>query len=595
MLAMRVLLLHPEDVAWYGPWASARWDQIVDLAYAGPDTYAEWTARCGSPVRSIHEFAGECQSYTSIKRLLDPGRNHLLDRMGLDWWEIIAVLSHHELQALYLLQQLRRELGSDAEYRATRPGTFSNLLGQMIGSGVPAYQAAPNRMGILARSLRSARNLRPGQVTEIAFDKWDSSYSARRLLAKSRRANCTEPVVLLPSAYSNVTRTLLAYAQDLPQRNFLLASTRRSATTMHLATNVASTSLAAYALPPAASEQEACELVDRWWRFEHKTLAELDELRHARDAGVWRAFPEHLRRGIRLRNAWHKLMTAEPVSAVLCADDLNYYTRIPLRLARNMGLNAVYCCHGALDGGMLFKQPYADRYLVKGEMERNYLLRCSGIDSDVVEVGAPSSYAPRTGRRAQVHAQDIVFFSQPYEVLAGRTAEIYRELLPELCAVAKLTGHKIIVKLHPFESMKDRNRLLNSVLSAAEMSLVRVIAQQPLADLLAHVWFGIGVDSSVAMECALERVPYFLCGWLDYSGFGYAKQLARYRAGQMLHRASEIAKIPELIANWTWPELTRLSQTVDEDVLDGMLFAHEKVSLASWGTSQIMADRAAEA
>ena len=577
---MKVLLLHAEDVPWRGPWASVRWDHIIDLAYAGADIYAGWRARCGSPVRSIHEFAGDGESYASVKTLLDPGRNQLVDRMGLDWWEIIAVLSHHELQALYLLEQLRVELGSNVEYHSTRPGTFGNLLGQMIGSAVPAYEAVPARMETLARSLRSARKLRPEQITEIALDKWDGSYSFRRLLAKSRRANCEEPVVLLPSSYSNVTRILLAYARDLPQRNFLLASTRRSGSSKNLPRNVVPTSLAAYAPRPAALEREVHELVDRWSWFERQVLVQCDALRQARDAGVWRAFPEHIRRGIRLRNAWHELIKTEPVATVLCADDLNYYTRIPLMLARNMGLNAVYCCHGALDGGVLFKQPYANRYLVKGEMERDYLLRCSTIDPGLVEIGAPSSYAPRTGVRAEVRAQDIVFFSQPYEVLAGRTAEIYRELLPRLCAVARLTGHKVTVKLHPFESMKDRKRLLNSVLSEAEISLVQVIAQQPLADLLTHAWFGIGVDSSVAVECALAGVPYFLCGWLDHSGFGYGQQLARYSVGRMLHTASEIGAIPELIGNWMRPELTRLSQTVDKDVLDGMLFGQRKVSLA---------------
>jgi hypothetical protein len=577
---MRVLLLHAEDVPWRGPWASVRWDHIIDLAYAGPDIYAGWRLRCGSPVRSIHEFAGDGESYASVKALLNPGRNHLVDRMGLDWWEIIAVLSHHELQALYLVQQLRRELGNNVEYHVTRPGTFGNLLGQMIGSAVPAYEAAPTRIEALALSLRSARELRPEQVTEIALDKWDASYSLRRLLAKSRRANCEEPVILLPSAYSNVTRILLAYARDLPQRNFLLASTRRSGSSKNLPGNVVSTSLAAYAQPPAASERELHELVDRWSWFERQILVQCDALRPARDAGVWRDFPAHLRRGIRLRNAWHELMKAEPVSAVFCGDDLNYYTRIPLMLARNMGLNAVYCCHGALDGGMLFKQPYANRYLVKGEMEKDYLLRCSTIDPDLVEIGAPSSYAPRTEKRAEVRAQDIVFFSQPYEVLAGRTAEIYRELLPRLCAVARRTGRKVTLKLHPFESLRDRKRLLNSVLSEAEISLVQVVAQQPLAELLTHAWFGIGVDSSVAVECALAGVPYFLCGWLDHSGFGYGQQLARYRVGRMLHAASEIEAIPDLIGNWTRPELTRVSKSVDKDVLDGMLFAHNKVSLA---------------
>jgi hypothetical protein len=96
---------------------------------------------------------------------------------------------------------------------------------------------------------------------------------------------------------------------------------------------------------------------------------------------------------------------------------------------------------------------------------------------------------------------------------------------------------------------------------------------------LTHSWFGIGVDSSVAVECALAGVPYFLCGWLDHSGFAYGKQLARYSVGRMLHTASQIAAIPELIGTWTRPELTRMSQTVDKDVLDGMLFARNKVSL----------------
>ena len=66
-------------------------------------------------------------------------------------------------------------------------------------------------------------------------------------MTKHRRAQLKEPVMLLPSAYSNVTRTVLAYAAQLRDRRFLLATTRRSGETNDLPANVASVPLSAYA------------------------------------------------------------------------------------------------------------------------------------------------------------------------------------------------------------------------------------------------------------------------------------------------------------------------------------------------------------
>ena len=576
---MRVLLLHSDDVPWRGPWADARWDGVIDLAFAGSDTYVEWIARCGSPVRSIHEFAEDVESYAWIREALDPGRNQLVDRMGLDWWEILAVLNHHELQALYLLQRLRGEMGNDVEYYATRPSIFTELLASMLGSGIPTYYPRRSRVQSFLRSVKAARKLRPAQIIEIAFDKWDSSYLLRRHVAKARREKSHQPLVLLPSAYSNVTRLLLAYAADLPERNFLLAATRSSGLASNLPANVMATSLAAYAQPRSLSHEEAHELVGKWFWFERNTIAQSEALRHASQAGIWRSFPEQLERGIRLRNAWYELMKREPVTAVLCADDLNCYTRLPLLLARCMGLNGVYCCHGALDGGALFKRPCADRYLVKGEMEKDYLLRYSEVDGDQVEIGAPSSYIGEGRTTKEAGAGDIVFFSQPYEVLGGRTSEIYREVLPSLCGVARRRGRKLLLKLHPFESAKDRKRVLTAILPQADLALVRVVAQASLEEVLRNAWCGVGVDSSVAVECAMSGVPYFLCSWLDWSGFGYSRQLARYGAGRPLHAKKDLEVIPDLITIGAEPSPGRLWKTIHPELLDEILFNVTKATL----------------
>ena len=145
--------------------------------------------------------------------------------MGLDWWEILAVWSHQELHRLYLFHQLRPEIDSGAnDLAATRPHLLTRIVEQVLGRSVRYFNAdsrSPFRQA--ERMLRSARKLRMEQIAEITFDKWDSNYLIRRHLNGHKRAGLTDPAALLPSAYSNVTRTVLAYAAQLPHRQFLLA------------------------------------------------------------------------------------------------------------------------------------------------------------------------------------------------------------------------------------------------------------------------------------------------------------------------------------------------------------------------------------
>ena len=83
-------------------------------------------------------------------------------------------------------------------------------------------------------------------------------------------------------------------------------------------------------------------------------------------------------------------MSAEPVSGVLCGDDLNYHTRLPLILAEELWSQGRLLFHGALDGGLLFKKSYADLSLVKGEMERDYMLQVSDVAPARIEIAAPA-------------------------------------------------------------------------------------------------------------------------------------------------------------------------------------------------------------
>lgn len=562
----------------------SRWDLIVDLGFAGASVYEEWSRQTGSRVITLHQF-GSQESYRWVKQGLAFGHGRLLDRMGLDWWEILAHCGYQEHQALYLVEQLRRELGpGPVDLVATRRHSHVQLLGLVTGWPVRYLVETPStRPRMVSRILSAVQELLPTQMVEIAFDKWDPSYRIRSRVTKHRRALLKEPVMLLPSAYSNVTRTQLAYAAQLPDRQFLLATTRRSGVSNNLPANVSWVPLSAYADASAATTIETAELVAAWNALEAE-LGQVVELRHRIQARLWDYIPVQLETGLRLRDAWRVLMSSEPVQGVLCGDDLNYHTRLPLIMAKSMGRRAIYCFHGSLDGGLLFKKSYADLNLVKGEMERDYMLQISDIERERVEIAAPVEDRDSERPNADnAHSGAIVLFSQPYEVVGGRAGEIFREILSPLVAIALQLKRRIIVKLHPFESVRGRARLLRSVLSPKEFDRVE-ISRAPASEILPRTLLGIGLDSSVAVECAQREIPYFMCGWLDFNGFGYMRQFARFGVGVVLGKPREILSIPQRLIEFQ-PDRAKirlLSQPANQTRLDELLFGtsgvvtHEK-------------------
>jgi hypothetical protein len=570
---MRVLLLHPGDVPSRGEWSRSRWDLIVDLGFAGASVYEEWSKQTGSRVITLYQFEDQ-EAYRRIKRSLAAGHGKLLDRIGLDWWEILAPCAYQEQQAIYLVGQLRRELGPDAiELVATRFHPYAQLLSFVTGRPVRYVMATPSSgSSLVSRVVAAARDMGPSQMLEIAFDKWDTSYQFRSRVTKYRRARLKEPVVLLPSAYSNVTRTQLAYAAQLRDRRFLLATTRHNGESKALPANVDRVSLSAYAERSTHTKAETAELIATWNTLK-LGLSQVEDLRRGFQSGLWDYVTPQLKIGLRLREAWRTLLSSEPVTGVLCGDDLNYHTRLPLILAQRMGHRAVYCSHGALDGGLLFKESYADVHLVKGEMERDYVLQVGDIEPERVQIAAPAEQQHEVGQLSGPRSGEIVLFSQPYEVSGGRAGEIYREILSPLVKVAQQLGRRIILKLHPFESTRGRARLLRSVLSADELGMVRVSAA-PASEVLMHTLLGIGLDSSIAVECTQRGIPYFMCGWLDFNGFGYMRQFARFGAGLVLEKPQDILSIPQRVvpSERDAAKIRRLWQVADNAVLDQILF-----------------------
>jgi len=183
-------------------------------------------------------------------------------------------------------------------------------------------------------------------------------------------------------------------------------------------------------------------------------------------------------------------------------------------------------------------------YLAKGEMEQDYLMQQCGVPQERIILGGPRLEQHATRKSP---GSDIVFFSEPYELYSGRTETFYRELLPNLCQVARKRGCKVVLKLHPFESAKARSKLVNRVLGDTDRTLVEISTEPVSERLLQRIWFGVTVESSAAVECALAGVPCFLCGWFDLDLHAYGKQYQEFGAAQTLDSPTDILRIPDLL------------------------------------------------
>ncbi len=547
---MRVLLVHPEDSPRRGPWSRERWDLIVDLGNSSEFSEREWSERTGSRVLRTSAFREGVRDVKRVREIFGAGKGRLRDEQGIDWWELLSLCVVSETLTLLALRRLALEMPSDAEFWATRHDWRSEALAALCDG--EARNFSHRRLARLSARIGHyaglARRFSAAQIREIFLDKYDPAYRWRSRLASELKP-ATEPVVLVPSAYGNVSRTAALYARMLPGQQFLLVATRESAKRFTAPANFEVRDLASYAKQDGP-EKEIDSMLERW-RSLRAELPSSVELRMLFETGAMEPFAAWLRDGLCLRNAWERVLQREPVCGVLCGDDSNFYTSLPVLLAARKKIPSVDFHHGALDGLYLLKKFACDLYLAKNEMERDYLVRVCELPEERIAIAAPAREREKgAGQGTRVYAQglDVVYFSEPFEAVGMRGEEVYREVLTKLARVARERGCGLIVKLHPFESRSDRERLVRTILSVDDAVRVEVIDGPLTKELLARTWFGMTVESTTVMDCIEQGVPCFVCGWLVFSSYEYSKQYARFGVGEILNCAEEIAQIPERLA-----------------------------------------------
>lgn len=557
---MRVLLVHPEDRLEDTTWSSQTWHRIVDLGRGSPLSYERLGQEHNCSVAPLDSLRNGTEAFLKIRHLLALGFGRLLDRHGLDWWELTSIMVQQQMETVILLRRFAETLTKQDEVYVSRPGFYASVMQTLLGPRVHVFPGHANsNKKDFGHYFRTWRKLSRQQLFEIAGDKWDPGYQFRGRFVW-HRPKVKGPVVLLPTAYGNVSRTEVAYALASPETQFLLVATRRSGWSSDVPPNVTPAWLCSYAsLDATEREKELSGIAERWGLL-RRDLQTAPEFATLERLGLFNDFPRRFRHGLEVRDAWRNVFDTGAIQAVLCADDTNPFTHIPLLLAANCGLPTVSSHHGALDGRYCFKRPHADVILAKGEMELDYLVRYCGVPRAKVEVGAPAGMALAELQTYRGPKPFIVFFSEAYEVASGRPVDFYREILPPLADLALAHNREVLIKLHPFERLSERSKIVDQVLHAEQKRVVRLVEGKLDPGLLTKTWFGITVLSTVASECALQGVPCFLCKWLDFWPYGYVDQFIRFRAGIRLDGAAEIEKIPGILATWT----------ISKEVQDGL-------------------------
>lgn len=569
----RVLLLHPEDDPACGPWNLERWDRVVDLGTAGEQTRARWSGMFDRLVESSPKF--EISEFAKVRAALSSGLGCLIDDHGLDWWELISIRFHEQLALVIRLRKLAEQFDSSDEVWVSRPGLHSAILGVLLNQCVRCFSERTPLLEKTRRLIGAAGKLSFAQLVEIAGDKYDAGYRIRRFAGRPREG-LAGPAVLLPVAQGNAARTAVSYASMLPEEKFLLVATRQSGLAAECPSNVLAVKLASYGAKQ--SQREFRQMFIQWRRTE-STLVHTPEVSVLMGAGVFSGIAKAIRDGLAIRNAWLRVFDKEMINAVLCTDDTNPYTHIPLLIARQRGVPTIACHHGALDGGHLVKRSHADLVLAKGLMEKDYLVNTCGLVDEKIEIGAPS-LRQRINTGARRPKTSILFFSEPYALDDGRCREFYHELLPPLSDVAYSMNLQLVVKLHPMESQPERRKFVNECMSFRQQKNLQVIEGVLSEELLERALFAVTVQSTAAVDCAIRGIPVFLCKWLDYSHYGYVEQFAQYKAGVALHSPAGIANIPQVLKNFPSPESNDFWQAISPERLRRLLKKPLKMAVA---------------
>lgn len=545
---MKILLLHPLDSPWNDLWRQKKWDMVVDLGWAGDEAYLLWEQTYKCKVLSIWTEVDKTTFYQQVNDIQDTMRNQLVDTYGIDWLDIILPSIRKQIFDIILSRAMISCLPRNTTIFVSRKHDLADYISEGLGQSVIVlYQDQKiSRAEKLLEYVRNAFQFSSKQLCEILVNKFDALYQKRRLLKlQLKKIDGRMPLVLVPSSYVNVSRNASKFAASMSDYEFLIVTLQPNAKLFDERDNIRTTSIASYVPSVRAIQTELKQLLEQWGCVRQSLIKTNAEFELLDRIGAFNTLPAFLRRGLILKEAWKKSFETLRPNSVFCGDENNFDMRLSVLIAKSLGIRTVSFHHGALDCSMYLKPLSSSFYLTRSLMEYDYLSKSDMLFTRALIKPNIREISPlNRGMLDRSNENLIIFFSEPYECGEGRVDEIYRSILKPLLKIAHSEHRRIIVKLHPFESLKQRIKVIHNIVKQEDLSMIQVIEGPLDSKLLEQVWFVITLKSSVVIDCAEKNIPCFMCKWLDYFCNGYIDQFAKFGAGYVLNKQKDINDIP---------------------------------------------------
>jgi hypothetical protein len=210
-----------------------------------------------------------------------------------------------------------------------------------------------------------------------------------------------------------------------------------------------------------------------------------------------------------------------------------------LQLARARGIPTVLLQHGILgDYYQLMDQP-ADSLLVRGDFWKEFVAEPMRQRTRVLNIPAEKLPEPNSS-----NGTGIILFLTSVEAALSHTHESdLRDILTRLLRAAATNGRRLIVRVHPMETVGYYRNIVDSISSDLNLRCDLEYSQGPgLEGILKNTAVAVTYSSTVFLECLRLGIPIISFHWHD---FAYKSLIEQHG---VFHFAKDLADLERLVA-----------------------------------------------
>lgn len=223
-----------------------------------------------------------------------------------------------------------------------------------------------------------------------------------------------------------------------------------------------------------------------------------------------------------------------------------------LHCAKGHGIPTILLQHGILGDFCQLLDPPADHYVVRGRFWQEFLSRDARKRSVILNPPQSSITDEKLDTNTEKH---ILFLTAPYGVQEFMHLADLDDILATLLQVASAEKIKLVVRVHPSESVGYYQQIVTRLMSEQSLHNVDVAYSQGpgLEQLVRESIVAVTYCSTVFLDCLRENIPLVSFGWHDFS---FKQQIENYKIFYFAHSLKELAALVKKAAEGMLPPYT---------------------------------------